>query len=124
MAWIKKTRDTGWRDITAWVPTRVSGRLLLKRTDLELAVALDELVLSVGGTVSVNRFPSGLRPLFRVRGTWFPSVDTGPGGSVNISGGGYCNVYDVVAGQAMSGLTFAYFDPSYAWPSPEPGDPV
>ena len=102
----------------------VSGRLLLKRTDLEMTFVLDELELSEAGTVSVNRFPSGLRPLFRVRGYWYPSTATGAGGSINISGGGYCNIYDVVAGQAMSGRAVGYFAESYAWPSPEPGDPI
>ena len=51
-------RTTGWRDITAWVSGHVSGRLLLKRTDLEMTFVLDELELSEAGTVSVNRFPS------------------------------------------------------------------
>lgn len=124
MAWIKKTRDTGWRDITAGVPDRVSGRLLYKRTDLELVVALDELVLSVDGSVAFERLPSGLRPLYRIRGDWFPSLAATPGGSLNISGGGYFNVYGVVAGQAMSARIVGDFRHGSAFPSPIPGDPA
>lgn len=124
MAWIKKTRDTGWRDVTAWVPDRVSGRLLIRRTEREMIVALDELVLSVDGSVAINRLPSGLRPLYRIRGAWFPSVEATPGGSLNISGGGYFNIYGVVAGQAMSARITGDFAPGAPFPSPIPGDPA
>lgn len=117
-------RTTGWRDVSEWVPNLASGRFLIRRTGLEMIIAMDELVLSVGGNASFTRFPTGLRPLYRVRGTWFPSSESTPGGSVNISGGGYCNVYNVIAGQAMSARIVADFPPGYAWPSPEPGAPA
>lgn len=116
-------RTTGWRDVTAWVQNRVSGRILLRRDEKVLVFVLDELVLSVSGSVTVNRLPSGLRPLYRVRGDWFPSLITG-GGSVNISGGGYCHIYDVVADQAMSARIVGDFADGYHFPSPYPGDPA
>lgn len=116
--------DTGWRDITAGVPNHVSGRLLIRRRGNELMVALDQLVLSVSGQVEFGRLPNGLRPLFRIRDAWFPSTGTAAGGHVNISGGGYFNVYDVVADQAMTARMTGDFPDGYAFPSPTPGDPA
>ena len=117
-------RTTGWRDITAWVQNRVSGRILIRRDENTLVFVLDELVLSVSGSVSVNRFPTGLRPLYRIRGDWFPALAATEGGSVSISGGGYCNIYGVVADQAMSARIVGDFYDGYQFPSPYPGDPA
>lgn len=117
-------RTTGWRDVTAWVQNRVSGRMLIRRDENALVFVLDELVLSVSGSVSVNRFPNGLRPLYRVRGDLFPSTDIGAGGSINISGGGYCNIHGVVADQAMSARIVGDVPDGYDFPSPYPGDPA
>lgn len=125
MGWnLLKPRSTGWRDVSLWVPDRVSGRLVVERTEHQMVVILDELALDRDGQVSFARFPSGLRPQFRARGDWFPSTATGPGGSINISGGGYFNVYDVVAGQAMTGRVVGDFLPGRPFPSPVPGDAI
>ena len=121
MPWIPKRRSMDWRDVSLWVPDRVSGRLLVERLEREMTVVLDELTLDRSGQVSFERFPTGLRPLFRARGDWFPSTATGAGGSINISGGGYFNIYDVVAGQAMTGRIVCDFKPGSTFPAPYPG---
>ena len=117
-------RSTGWRDITTLVPNRTAGRLLIKRTELEMVVVFDELALSGSGSVGFDRLPAGLRPQYRARGGWLPSITADAGGSVNISGGGYFNVYGVVPGLAMTARIVADFLPGSAFPSPLPGDPA
>ena len=115
---------TGWRDISAWVPGRVSGRLLFIRNLTDMVIVLDDLTVSTSGTLAVSRLPTGLRPLFKNLGDWYRSDGEVGGGGINISGGGYFNIYNTVAGQPMTGRVVIDFKPTTVFPSPYPGDPA
>ena len=117
-------RTTGWRDVSDWVPNRTSGRLLVIRNHLEMIVVLDELTVSVSGSFGTTRFPSGLRPSYRTLSSWYRSDGLEGSGVMNLSGGGYFNIYNTVAGQAMSARLVADFLPTAGWPNPLPGDPA
>ena len=119
MGWIKKTRDTGWRDITSTAPGHVSGRVLFRREGDRVTLAFDELVLSAAGSNSFTRLPSSLWPLYRVRDIWHSGPAAMPVGTLNISGTGYFNVYGIVPGETMGGRF--EWDVNRPWATSWPG---
>ena len=119
MGWIKKTRDTGWRDVSSYAPGHVSGRMLLRRVGDRAIVVFDDLVLSVSGNNGFTRLESGFWPAYRFRDTWQASLANQPVGTINVSSTGYFNVYNIVADQAMYGRF--EWDVYTGWPSTHPG---
>ena len=117
-------QSTGWRNITSFAPGYVSGRLLIKRTGDTVTVIFDDLVLSVSGNQGFTRLPSGFYPWHRVRETWHIGLADPPVGTLNISTGGYFNVYGVVPNQTMN-VRFEYsIVPGGIWPPALPGEPI
>lgn len=112
-----------WRNITSFAPNVESGKLLIMRAETQMVIVLSELALNDSGTVSINRLPAGLRPMTRYAGAWYGSTSPTVSGSLNISGGGYFNIFGVQAGVPMSARIVCDFKPGYPFPSPYPGEP-
>lgn len=127
MDWQKfltKQRTTGLRDVTSGITSsaeHVSGRLLVRRTDGEVTIILDDLVLGASGTNTFYRLPSGMRPLHTRRDSWWRpnSASQDTGGTVNISTGGYVVGYRLDPGEPMTARIV--LDTMQDWPSTYPG---
>lgn len=102
MPWIRKTRDTGWYDISTFAPDRIAGRLLVKKEAGKVMFVLDELALTRAGQVAFTRLPGELQPRFRIRDAWYEAPAGSARGTISIAPNGYFNVYDVLAGVPMS----------------------
>lgn len=124
MQWIKKTRDTGWLDITGGMQESVnyvSGRLLLRRLGDVVTVILDDLVVDKVGTSTLFILPSGLRPFHVERSAWWQpnAASNSAGGTLNTNANGYIVGYSMVAHTPMTARQ--QFDCVQAWPSSFPG---
>lgn len=119
-------QDTGWRDISADVNGRISGRLLIRRRGERLMIALEDLAIDNSGTVALPRLPSGFRPTQRAQQFWFyPQTPTiHPTGTLHVSPspGGYFNLYNVENGTQMGAQVEV--DITTSWPSSLPGTPA
>ena len=115
--------DTGWRDISADVSNRESGRLLVRRIGEQVFLVADALKLTSTGSVSLPRLRVNFYPISRVRGTWNESLSVSTAqGSYNISRTGYFNVYGVGSGAIEINETFLT---DRSWPSSSlPGTPA
>ena len=127
MAWIKKTRDTRFLDLTAGIESGasyVSGRLLLRRRDDEVSLILDELVVDKVGTTTLFRLGSGFRPFHVERDAWWQpnAAANSAAGSLNVSTTGYVVGYQLAAGLPMTARMT--FDCPQSWPATYPGTEV
>lgn len=127
MGWIKKSRDTGWLDVTSTMPVgagRTSGRLLARRRGDLVTVILDELVVDLTGTKTLLILPTGFRPFHTERAAWWQPDTAAPtaGGTLNLNGNGYVVGYLLAAGLPMTARMT--FDCVQAWPSTYPGSEV
>ena len=114
--------DTGWRDISADVSNRESGRLLVRRIGDQVFVVADALKVTSTGSVSLPRLSLAFYPASRVRGTWNDALSNSLAqGSYNISSTGYFNIYSVGAGTIEINETFLTNRP---WTSTLPGIPA
>jgi hypothetical protein len=122
MAWLRKS-DTGWRDITGLITLDVtSGRLLVRRRGDDLTMVLDYLAIAnppTNNNMGLPRLPLGMRPLFRLRGDWYPSVGYAAGGSLAVTALGYANLYYASADTPMSATIRT--EAAGAFPSVLPG---
>jgi hypothetical protein len=122
MAWLRKS-DTGWRDVTSLITLDVtSGRLLVGRRRDDLTLVLDDLAIAnppSNNNMPLPRLPVGMRPLFRLRGDWYPSVGYAAGGSLGVTPAGYANLYFASADAPMSATIRA--EVSGAFPAVFPG---
>lgn len=83
MAWIKKTRDTGWRDITSLMPVEIaSGRLLIRREGTTVWLEFEALLVSESPSGSFHSWASGTIPQ-GFRTSRFSFVPLAPQISVN-----------------------------------------
>lgn len=113
--------DTGWRDISAEVSDRESGRLLIRRIGNQVFLVTDALKLTSTGSVTLPRLNGSFYPISRIRGPWNESLSSDTAkGSYNISRTGYFNVYSVGSGEIEINATFLTDN---SWPSSLPGTP-
>ena len=114
--------DTGWRDISADISDRESGRLLIRRIGEQVFVAADALKLTSTGSVTIPRLRVNFYPISRVRGTWNESLSGSTAqGSYNISNTGYFNIYGVGSGPIEINETYLT---DRVWPTALPGIPA
>ena len=120
--WKVEYGDTGWRDISADISDRESGRILLRRIGDQVFLVADALKLTTTGSVPLPRLGSDFWPVSRVRGTWNEplSADLAKG-SYNISSSGFFNVYGV----GTSGIVFSEtYLTDRSWPTTLTGTPA
>lgn len=111
--------DTGWRDISADISDRESGKLLIRRVGDQVFLVADALQLTSTGSVAMPRLRVNFYPVSRVRGTWNESLSGSTAqGSYNISSTGYFNIYGVGSGAIEINETYLT---DRAWPSSLPG---
>lgn len=114
--------DTGWRDISADMSDRESGRLIIRRIGTQVFVVADALQLTSTGSVALPRLKISFYPVSRVRGTWNESLSGSTAqGSYNISDTGYFNVYGVGTGAIEINETYLT---DRSWPTALPGTPA
>ena len=114
--------DTGWRDISADISDRESGRLLIRRIGEQVFVVADALKLTSTGSVTIPRLRVNFYPISRVRGTWNESLSGSTAqGSYNISNTGYFNIYGVGSGPIEINETYLT---DRVWPTALPGIPA
>lgn len=124
MGWIKKTRDTGFLDVTPGIQASanyISGRLLLRRHGDVVTVILDDLVVDKVGTSTLFILPTGFRPFHVERTAWWQpnAASNTAGGTLNTNANGYVVGYAMAASTPMTGRQ--QFDCVQAWPSTFPG---
>lgn len=130
MDWRKiltRPRTTGLLDVTQEITSassHTSGRLLLRRTEDEVTIIFDDLVVDRVGTSTLYRLPTGFYPFHVERAAWWrPNMaEAAAGGTVNISTSGYVVGYALQAGKPMTARVV--FDCFQAWPPTYPGSEV
>lgn len=109
MAWLKRSRKTGWIDIAPTLPGYVSGTLQLKRAGDLVWLNAYQLVVADQGTAWANLgnvIPAGYRIsaagfVYLAVTPWVSNRATGP---VRISAGGNLLVYGMSGQKPLDGL--------------------
>lgn len=117
MSWLKKTRDTGFVDVSAAVDGYVSGRLLIRRKADVVTIVFEDLVTTHSGTKTLYILPPGMRAFHIERQHWFVPNSSAPTsiGTVNIGLAGHVVAYQQVPGQPMTARV--QFDTLQDWPA-------
>ena len=112
--------DTGWCALDH--PDLTTGEYLIRRIGDTVIIQLSDGQFDSSGNKAFPRVPSQFRPDLRVRATWIRDLSSDVGGTINISTGGYLNMYSYEEGTAAHFNT--RYETSTPWPTELPGTPL